>query len=58
MSTPATGVDHDALIVDMRAAAAILERCSSAYGYDPQGGSWSARSLRYEANYLERHRDH
>lgn len=50
-------VDHDALIVDMRAAAAILERCNAAYDYDPSAGQWSPQSLRYEADYLERHAD-
>lgn len=50
-------VDHDVLIVDMRAAAAILERCNAAYDYDPSAGQWSPQSLRYEADYLERNAD-
>lgn len=50
-------VDLDALIVDMRAAAAILERCNAAYNYDPSAGQWSPQGLRYEANYLERRAD-
>ena len=50
-------IDHDALIVDMRAAAAILERCNAAYGYAAEVGSWSPQTLRYEADYLERNAD-
>lgn len=50
-------VDHDALIVDMRAAAAILERFNAAYGYHPERGEWSPQSLRYEADHLEKERD-
>lgn len=50
-------IDHDALIVDMRAAAAILERCNAAYAYHPTRGEWSPHLLRHEADYLERHAD-
>lgn len=61
MSAPQSAVppsvDLDALIVDMRAAAATLERFNAAYGYDPSAGQWSPHTLRYEADYLERNAD-
>ena len=57
MSDPDAPVDYDALIIDMRAAAAILERCNAAYDYHRTHGDWSPKSLRYEADYLEKNAD-
>lgn len=56
-AAPQAATDYDVLIVDMRAAAAILERCNTAYDYGRLTGSWSPSLLRYEADYLERHAD-
>lgn len=46
---------HEALIRAMRDAAVVLELFNGEYNYDLAAGSWSPRSLRYEADYLERH---
>ena len=40
---------------EMRLAAQILEKVSRLYDWkDPERGEWSARQLRYEADYLDR----
>lgn len=46
-----------ALIADLKTAADLIERICKEYGYSsPERGEWSARQLRYEANYLTRER--
>ena len=40
---------------EMRQAADIIEKLSRLYDWkDPERGEWSARQLRYEADYLDR----
>lgn len=39
---------------EMRRVADFLEQLSKLYGYDPQRGTWSASSLRYEADHLDK----
>jgi hypothetical protein len=40
---------------EMREAADQLEKFSRLYGWkDPASGEWSAKQLRYEANYLDK----
>ncbi len=41
-------------IAEMRVAAELLEKFNNLYDYCPAAGSWSPKSLRYEADYLER----
>ena len=48
------GVDHASLIATLRAAALLLERANTVYDYHLTNGTWSPRSLRYEADYLEK----
>ena len=44
-----------ALTGDLRAAADLIERICKEYGYSsPERGEWSAKQLRYEADYLDR----
>lgn len=50
-----TRIDYPALIADLRAAAALLEKANAAYRRD--GGRWSPEELRYEADYLTSHAD-
>lgn len=40
---------------DMRQAADLLANINRLYNYAPESGSWSPNTLRYEADYLERH---
>jgi hypothetical protein len=47
--------DLSGLIAALRAAALLLEQANAAYDYDVNTGKWSPQSLRYEADYLERH---
>lgn len=44
-----------ALIAAMRDSAVVLELFNDEYRYDRAKGGWSPESLRYEADYLERH---
>jgi hypothetical protein len=48
-------VDHTGLIAALRAAAFLLELANTEYDYDVNTGKWSPQSLRYEADYLEKH---
>lgn len=41
-------------IAEMRAAAELLEKFNELYEYQRANGEWSPKSLRYEADYLER----
>lgn len=41
------------LVASMRAVANILEQFNVLYLYGIEEGSWSPKSLRYEADYLE-----
>lgn len=40
---------------NMRQAADLLAAINRLYNYAPEAGSWSPNTLRYEADYLERH---
>ncbi len=42
-------------IAEMRSAADLLEKFNDLYEYHRLNGDWSPKSLRYEADYLERH---
>jgi DNA-binding Xre family transcriptional regulator len=49
------GGSNGAITDEMRQAADILEKVSRLYDWkDPARGEWSARQLRYEADYLDR----
>jgi hypothetical protein len=41
-------------IAEMRVAAELLEKFNNLYEYHRLNGDWSPKSLRYEADYLER----
>lgn len=53
--SPETVEDQAELIAILRAAAVLLEQANLAYDYHRLNGDWSPKSLRYEADYLERH---
>ena len=44
---------HDEMVASMRAVAALLEEFNALYLYGLAEGSWSPKTLRYEADYLE-----
>jgi hypothetical protein len=46
---------HAEMVARLRRIADELTWANLLYDYDPASGQWSPRSLRYEAEYLERH---
>jgi hypothetical protein len=45
---------NTAMVARMRAIAVELEWANQLYDYDTYTGQWSPKSLRYEADYLEK----
>ena len=46
---------HAEMVARMRRIADELTWANRLYDYDPASGQWSPKSLRYEADYLEKH---